>query len=97
MEGELIQFVTAKLIISIAFPLPLYSSFTAIKSINSDFLSAELCLKLQYYKYNFKEIPVKYFQRKEDSKALPISSIPKQIASFLMNYFKLKKQLKSIN
>jgi len=70
---------------------------TAIKSINSDFLSAELCLKLQYYKYNFKEIPVKYFQRKEDSKALPISSIPKQIASFLMNYFKLKKQLKSIN
>ena len=52
---------------------------TEIEAINSDFLSAELCLKLQYYKFNFVEIPVKYFHRKEDSKALN-SNIP---ASFV--------------
>ncbi len=68
-----------------------------IKAINSDFLSAELCLKLQYYKLKFAEIPVKYFSRKEDSKALPLFIIPKLIMSFLMNFFKLKKQLKTIN
>ena len=70
---------------------------TSIESINSDFLSAELCLKLQYFKYNFTEIPVKYFQRKEDSKALPMGIIPRLISSFLMNFFKLKKQLKTIS
>ena len=70
---------------------------TEIEAINSDFLSAELCLKLQYYKFNFVEIPVKYFHRKEDSKALPMGLIPRLIINFLMNFFKLKKQLKTIN
>ena len=70
---------------------------TGIKAINSDFLSAELCLKLQYCKFSFIEIPVKYFQRREDSKALPASKIPKLIISFLMNFYKLKKQLNTIS
>ena len=65
------------------------------KTINKDFLSAEICLKFQYKNYNCKEIDVKYFQRNEISKALPIYKIPSLILQFLYNFKKLKKELKS--
>jgi hypothetical protein len=72
-------------------------SATAIISNNSDFLSAEICLKIQYYKFKFIEVPINYYQRNEVSKALPLYKIPKLIFNFLINFFELRKQLKKIN
>lgn len=65
------------------------------KIINTDFLSAEICLKFQYKKFRYKEVEVDYFQRNEVSKALPIYKIPSLIIRFLMNYKKLRKELLS--
>ncbi|MAH02723.1 MAG: hypothetical protein CMI70_02900 [Candidatus Pelagibacter sp.] len=70
---------------------------TAIISNNSNFLSAEICLKIQYYKFKFIEVPINYYQRNEVSKALPLYKIPKLIFNFLINFFELRKQLKKIN
>ena len=69
---------------------------TEIISNNSDFLSAELCLKTQYYRLKFIEVPINYYQRNEVSKALPLYKIPKLIFNFLMNFFEFRKQLKKI-
>ena len=52
------------------------------KPINSDFLSAEICLKFQYKNFKVKEVMVDYFQRNEVSKALPIYKIPSLIFIF---------------
>ena len=52
-------------------------------SNNSDFFSAELCLRIQYYGFKFIEVPVNYYQRNEVSKALPLHKIPKLIFNFL--------------
>ena len=65
------------------------------KPLNSDFLSAEICLKFQYKKFRVKEVRVDYFQRNEVSKALPIYKIPALIFRFLLNFHKLKKELNS--
>ena len=65
------------------------------KIINTDFLSAEICLKFQYKKFRYKEVEVDYFQRNEVSKALPIYKIPSLIISFLLKYKKLRKELLS--
>ena len=69
---------------------------TELKAINSDFLSAELCLKIQYHEFSFIEVPINYFQRNEVSKALPLYKIPKLILNFLLNFIKFRKQLKEI-
>ena len=69
---------------------------TEIISNNSDFLSTELCLKTQYYRLKFIEVPINYYQRNEVSKALPLYKIPKLIFNFLMNFFEFRKQLKKI-
>ena len=65
------------------------------KILNTDFLSAEICLKFQYKKFRYKEVEVDYFQRNEVSKALPIYKIPSLIISFLLKYKKLRKELLS--
>ncbi len=65
--------------------------------VNPNFVSAELCLKIQYSGYSFIEIPVEYFQRDEVSKASPLYYIPILILNFLLNFFKFKTQLKKIN
>ena len=65
------------------------------KPLNSDFLSAEICLKFQNKKFRVKEERVDYFQRNEVSKALPIYKIPALIFRFLLNFHKLKKELNS--
>ena len=65
------------------------------KPINSDFLSAEICLKFQYKNFKVKEVMVDYFQRNEVSKALPIYKIPSLIFRFLNNFSKLREELKS--
>ena len=65
------------------------------KPLNSDFLSAEICLKFQYKQFKIREVRVDYFQRNEISKALPIYKIPSLIFRFLLNFSKLKKELKS--
>lgn len=65
------------------------------KPINSDFLSAEICLKFQYKNFKIKEVNVNYFQRNEISKALPIYKIPSLIFRFFINFGYLKKELKS--
>jgi len=64
--------------------------------VNPNFISAELCLKLQYYGHKFTEIPVNYFQRDEISKASPPYKIPALILNFFLNFFKFKNQLKKI-
>ena len=53
--------------------------------VNPNFISAELCLKIQYSGYSFIEIPVEYFQRDEVSKASPINKIPALIINFLLS------------
>ena len=65
--------------------------------VNPNFISAELCLKIQYSGYSFIEIPVEYFQRDEVSKASALYKIPILILNFLLNFFKFKTQLKKIN
>lgn len=63
------------------------------KPINSDFFSAEICLKLQYLGYSSIEVPVGYNQRNDISKALPIYKIPILIYKFFKNFKSLKKEL----
>ena len=64
---------------------------------NSDFLSAELCMKIQYHKFRFTEVPISYFQRDKVSKALPIYKIPKLIFNFIINFSEFREQLKNID
>lgn len=66
------------------------------KPINSDFLSAEICLKMQYEGYLKKEVNINYYQRDGVSRALPPYKIPKLIFNFLINFFKFSKELKKI-
>ena len=66
-------------------------------SNNSDFFSAELCLRIQYYGFKFIEVPVNYYQRNEVSKALPPHKIPKLIFNFLINFPEFRKMIKKIN
>lgn len=63
------------------------------KPINTDFFSAEICLKLQYLGYSCIEVPVRYNQRNDISKALPIYKIPILIYKFLKNFRFLKEEL----
>lgn len=63
------------------------------KPINTDFFSAEICLKLQYLGYSCIEVPVRYNQRDDISKALPIYKIPLLIYKFFKNFRSLKKEL----
>ncbi len=63
------------------------------KPINTDFFSAEICLKLKYLGYSCIEVPVRYNQRNDISKALPIYKIPLLIYKFLKNFRSLKKEL----
>jgi glycosyltransferase involved in cell wall biosynthesis len=63
------------------------------KPINTDFFSAEICLKLKYLGYSCIEVPVRYNQRNDISKALPIYKIPLLIYNFLKNFRSLKKEL----
>jgi len=65
-------------------------------SKNTDFLSAELCLKTQYYGFKFVEVPVNYYQRDELSKALPPHKIPKLIFNFLINFLEFRREIKQI-
>ena len=64
--------------------------------MNPNFISAELCLKLQYYGNKFKEVPINYFQRDEVSKASPPLGIPSLIFNFFLNFFKFRNQLRKI-
>ena len=65
--------------------------------VNPNFISAELCLKIQYCGLKFKEVPINYFQRDEVSKASPPYKIPGLIINFFLNFLKFRKQLLTIN
>lgn len=65
--------------------------------VNPNFISAELCLKIQYCGLKFKEVPINYFQRDEVSKASPPYKIPGLIINFFLNFLKFRKQLITIN
>ena len=70
---------------------------TEMTTENSDFLSAELCMKIQYHKFKFTEVPINYFQRDKISKALPAYKIPKLIFNFLINFSEFRRHLKKID
>tara|TARA_Y100000741_G_scaffold255879_1_gene197243 strand:+ start:673 stop:1383 length:711 start_codon:yes stop_codon:yes gene_type:complete len=67
-----------------------------LKKCNSHFYMSEICLKIIYMGYIFKEVKVNYFQRPSKSRATSLIQIPIMIFSFLINFIKLKKQLKNI-
>ena len=68
----------------------------SIKKYNSHLYMSEICLKIIYMGYKFKEVKVNYFQRPSKSRATHITKIPTMIFSFVFNFFKLKKQLITI-
>ena len=68
----------------------------SLKKHNSHFYMSEICLKIIYMGYFFKEVKVNYFQRSSKSRATSLIKIPTMIASFLLNFSELKKQLKKI-
>ena len=57
---------------------------------------SEICLKIIYMGYLFKEVKVNYFQRPSKSRATSLVKIPIMISSFLLNFIKLKNQLNKI-
>ena len=57
---------------------------------------SEICLKIIYMGYLFKEINVNYFQRPSKSRATSLAQIPLMIVSFLINFIRLKNQLNKI-
>ncbi|HJN84647.1 MAG TPA: glycosyltransferase family 2 protein [Candidatus Pelagibacter bacterium] len=67
-----------------------------LKKYNSHFYMSEICLKIIYMGYLFKEVNVNYFQRFSKSRATSLTRIPVMIVSFLINFIKLKNQLSSI-
>tara|TARA_Y100001970_G_C14030836_1_gene748505 strand:- start:187 stop:897 length:711 start_codon:yes stop_codon:yes gene_type:complete len=68
----------------------------SLKKFNSHFYMSEICLKIVYLGYKFKEIKVNYFQRPSTSRATSLLKIPNMIYSFLKNFSRLKKQLNNI-
>ena len=64
--------------------------------INPNFISAEICIKIQYLGYRFKEIPINYYQRNEASKATPVYKIPSYIINFLLCFNRLRHELKNL-
>ena len=67
-----------------------------LKKYNSHFYMSEICLKIIYMGYLFKEVKVNYFQRPSKSRATSFTKIPMMIFSFLINFIRLKNQLNSI-
>ena len=67
-----------------------------LKKHNSHFFMSEICLKIIYMGYLFKEVDVNYFQRPSKSRATSLAKIPLMISSFLRNFIKLKNQLNKI-
>tara|TARA_B100001758_G_C18193659_1_gene495970 strand:- start:23 stop:733 length:711 start_codon:yes stop_codon:yes gene_type:complete len=68
----------------------------SLKKYNSHFYMSEICLKIIYMGYNFKEVKVNYYQRPSKSRATSLVKIPVMIFSFLFNFIKLKNQLNNI-
>ena len=68
----------------------------SLRKYNSHFYMSEICLKIIYMGYKFKEIEINYFQRPSKSRATSFAIIPIMIFSFLTNFVKLKKQLNKI-
>ena len=68
----------------------------SLKKYNSHFYMSEICLKIIYMGYLFKEVKVNYFQRPSKSRATSLVKIPIMISSFLLNFIKLKNQLNKI-
>ena len=68
----------------------------SLKKYNSHFYMSEICLKIIYMGYFFKEVKVNYFQRPSKSRATSLVKIPIMISSFLLNFIKLKNQLNKI-
>jgi len=67
-----------------------------LKKYNSHFYMSEICLKIIYMGYLFKEVKVNYFQRSSKSRATSFTKIPMMVFSFLINFIRLKNQLNSI-
>jgi len=67
-----------------------------LKKYNSHFYMSEICLKIIYMGYLFKEVKVNYFQRLSKSRATSLAKIPLMISSFLTNFIRLKNQLNKI-
>jgi len=68
----------------------------SLKKYNSHFYMSEICLKIIYMGYLFKEVNVNYFQRPSKSRATSFTKIPMMIFSFLINFVRLKNQLNTI-
>ena len=68
----------------------------SLKKYNSHFYMSEICLKIIYMGYLFKEVKVNYFQRPSKSRATSLVKIPIMFSSFLLNFIKLKNQLNKI-
>ena len=68
----------------------------SLKKYNSHFYMSEICLKIIYMGYEFKEVQVNYFQRPSKSRATSLTKIPIMIFSFLINFVNLKKKLNKI-
>ena len=68
----------------------------SLRKYNSHFYMSEICLKIIYMGYKFKEIEINYFQRPSKSRATSFAIIPIMIFSFLTNFVKLKKKLNKI-
>ena len=68
----------------------------SLKKYNSHFYMSEICLKIIYMGYFFKEIKVNYFQRPSKSRATSFAKIPAMTISFLLNFVRLKNQLNTI-
>ena len=68
----------------------------SLKKYNSHFYMSEICLKIIYMGYFFKEVNVNYFQRPSKSRATSFTKIPMMIFSFLINFVRLKDQLNTI-
>ena len=68
----------------------------SLKKYNSHFYMSEICLKIIYMGYLFKEVNVNYFQRPSKSRATSFAKIPTMTISFLLNFVRLKNQLNTI-
>ena len=68
----------------------------SLRKYNSHLYMSEICLKIIYMRYKFREVEINYFQRQSKSRATSFAIIPMMIFSFLSNFVKLKKQLNKI-
>jgi glycosyltransferase involved in cell wall biosynthesis len=68
-----------------------------LKKFNNYFYMSEICLKHIYLSMTNIEVPIKYFKRPNNSRALPILKIPKMITSYLYNFLPMLFYLKKKN